>query len=98
MTSMAIRKKIDDGRLVFYCRRCGKVLYTMEDLDYAGTNACEDWEVELSRRHEGNCKPSAEWLEKVLPQEDIAKAKELAKIAKEFGENTTWEEVAAGMI
>jgi len=98
MRILSVRKKIENDMLIFYCKRCGKILDATEDLDYAGTDGCEVWEVELNNCHEDDCKPTAEWLEKVLSPEDIAKAKELAEIARSFGEVTTWEEIAADFV
>jgi hypothetical protein len=97
MRILSVRKKIENGMLIFYCKRCGKILDATEDLDYAGTDGCEVWEVELNNRHKDHCKPKAEWLEKILSSEDIAKAKELAEIARSFGEVATWEEIAADL-
>ena len=98
MRILSVRKKIENDMLIFYCKRCGKILDATEDLDYAGTDGCEVWEVELNNCHEDDCKPTAEWLEKVLSPEDIAKAKELAEIARSFGEVATWEEIAADFV
>ena len=94
---LSVRKKIENDMLIFYCKRCGKILDTT-DVDYAGTDGCEVWEVELNNRHHDDCKPTTEWVEKILSPEDIAKAKELAEIARSFGEVATWEEIAADFV
>jgi hypothetical protein len=79
---MEVRKRFEDGLLVFYCGVCGEVLYTTEDLDYAGTNACEVWEVELWDRHKRQC------------PELIKAAKKRAEIARSFGHtDARWQDL-----